>query len=123
MLKSRQGFLYSNLYRPMDSKTKNFQNCFPPVLDVNAKVDTLMTPSGGWDVNLVRQSFCKEDSDAILGIPLSASQADDVLIWHYGKSGVYTVKSGYWLGCSMPEVACSYGREELMSWWKFLWRA
>ncbi|KAK3229670.1 hypothetical protein Dsin_001551 [Dipteronia sinensis] len=52
----------------------------PPVLDRNAKVDTLMTPSGVWDVDLLRQNFCKEDSDDILRIPISASQVDDVLI-------------------------------------------
>ncbi|KAK3193675.1 hypothetical protein Dsin_024985 [Dipteronia sinensis] len=69
------------------------------------------------------KSFCKEDSDAILRIPISASHADDVLIWHYDKSGAYSVKSGYWLGCSLHEAAYSSGMGDLVSWWKFLWKA
>ncbi|KAK3212785.1 hypothetical protein Dsin_017491 [Dipteronia sinensis] len=36
---------------------------------------------------------------------------------------VYTVKSGYWLGCSMREEACSSERKELVGWWTFLWKA
>ncbi|KAK3228412.1 hypothetical protein Dsin_000293 [Dipteronia sinensis] len=65
----------------------------------------------------------KEDMDAILSILISTSQAYDVLLWHYDKSGMYTIKSRYWLGSSVREAACSSGRGESVGWWKFLWEA
>ncbi|TXG72624.1 hypothetical protein EZV62_001203 [Acer yangbiense] len=65
---------------------------------VNAKVRELSTASVGWNVSLVRSAFASEEVDAILSLPLGSTHANDSLLWHFNKSGVYSVKSGILLG-------------------------
>ncbi|KAK3223637.1 hypothetical protein Dsin_010662 [Dipteronia sinensis] len=40
----------------------------------------------------------------------------------YGKSGLYSVKNGYHLGCSLEKVTSSSGLDSTEGWWKCLWR-
>ena len=57
----------------------------------------LKKDSNEWDVPLVRQTFLSQDADAILSIPLSASGAQDRMVWSENKSGKFTIWSAYWL--------------------------
>ena len=43
-----------------------------PKLDINAKVDCLVSPSGGWDVQSINHNFDREDAEEILRIPLGS---------------------------------------------------
>ncbi|KAK2661448.1 hypothetical protein Ddye_000022 [Dipteronia dyeriana] len=76
----------------------------PPILGENALVKRLITPSGSWDVPLIRFSFSREEGDAILSIPIR-QQAGDSIIWHFGTDGNYKikvppkVKSFLWKAC------------------------
>ncbi|KAK0585538.1 hypothetical protein LWI29_030060 [Acer saccharum] len=71
-------------------------------------VDSLMFSHGVWNENLMRQSFFKEEAEAILSIPLSGFILNDSLLWHYEISGNYSVKSGYKLAMSLiSNPSCS----------------
>ncbi|KAL0322803.1 UNVERIFIED_CONTAM: hypothetical protein Sangu_1899600 [Sesamum angustifolium] len=60
-----------------------------------------------WDVTKIRQFLRPIDSDLILGIPLSQTGEQDVLIWHYSRNGVFSVRSAYHLACSLDDRPCS----------------
>ena len=63
-------------------------------------------------MSLVLNSFLKEEVKAILGIPSSLSHLDDYILWHYEKSGNYSVRSGYRVGLNMgcvPSLASLSG--------------
>lgn len=61
-------------------------------------VNTWFTNSGsGWNECKVRELVIPEDVDKILSLKLNTRKPVDLLGWHYNKSGIYSVKSGYWL--------------------------
>lgn len=53
--------------------------------------------TGGWDEDLVRSFFWDIDAEDILRLPLPLSAVDDQRIWHFAKTGHYTVRSAYHL--------------------------
>ncbi|TXG65923.1 hypothetical protein EZV62_007198 [Acer yangbiense] len=86
-------FIYRDRWVP---RLSTFKVSSPPVFDENSTVDLLLRDRGSWDIPLVRQSFFEEEAEAILSLPLSNSGLDDSFLWHFGKFGDYSVKSGYW---------------------------
>ncbi|KAL5821277.1 hypothetical protein ACOSQ3_023159 [Xanthoceras sorbifolium] len=60
-------------------------------------VKDLILESGGWNSELILNSFNKDDTEAILSLPLPIHKREDIQIWHYTTNGAYSVKSGYWL--------------------------
>ncbi|KAK2644315.1 hypothetical protein Ddye_019510 [Dipteronia dyeriana] len=89
---------------------------------VQAKVSSLKLSSREWNETSIRESFLKEDVNLILGIPWSASQHADSLLWHYDKVEDFSVKSGYDVGCALSLNSSSSGWNPTEGWWKFLWR-
>lgn len=57
--------------------------------------DLLDPTNSSWKEDIVRSTFLPFEANEILDIPISSIPLDDVFVWHYGKSGLYTVKSGY----------------------------
>jgi hypothetical protein len=58
-------------------------------------VDELMDPiNGGWDEQLVRDTFWMEDAEAILSIPIGEGVPDRPA-WHFDSKGLFSVKSAY----------------------------
>ena len=58
-------------------------------------VDELINPiDGNWDIDLLRSIFCPADVQNILQIPLSPGR-EDVVAWHYNRSGMFSVRSAY----------------------------
>ena len=55
-----------------------------------------------WNEELVRNTMTHDDAEEILSIKLCSSYEVDQLVWHYNKTGDYTVKSGYWLATHTP---------------------
>ncbi|XP_075479010.1 uncharacterized protein LOC142519880 [Primulina tabacum] len=49
------------------------------------------------DIGLLHELFNDRDVKAILQIPLQETNCPDSWVWHYSKTGKYTVKSGYWI--------------------------
>ncbi|CAN1303547.1 Putative ribonuclease H protein At1g65750 [Linum perenne] len=60
------------------------------------KVCDLLIPSTlDWDLNVVEAAFDERDVKEILSVPLGVGGLEDTRIWHYKKSGLYTVRSAY----------------------------
>lgn len=51
--------------------------------------------SKSWNVNLVNSLFLEHEASIILRLPLSRQGAEDKCVWHWTKSGNFTVKSAY----------------------------
>lgn len=59
------------------------------------KVEVLISPvTGGWDAQLVEQTFSEEDARLILALPIHI-ELDDCVAWHYDRKGILSVKSAY----------------------------
>uniref|UniRef100_A0A803PBD0 Uncharacterized protein n=1 Tax=Cannabis sativa TaxID=3483 RepID=A0A803PBD0_CANSA len=75
---------------------------FKPLLflsnDHDVKVADFITHSRLWDVPKLQQFFSPPDVDRILSIPLSLFPCDDVLLWHYTSTSLYT----YFWGLKLP---------------------
>ena len=77
---------------------------------------------GKWDINVLSQLFDGDTISAILSIPLSSNWSHDSLYWWLTKNGVYTVKSGYWLGLlGVPCHNSDPNDKFLRKFWVMLW--
>ncbi|CAN1810344.1 Putative ribonuclease H protein At1g65750 [Linum perenne] len=62
----------------------------------NFNVAALMNMDGsGWNYHLIASIFNDRDRKAICSIPLDGDRNEDERVWHFGDTGVYTVRSGY----------------------------
>jgi len=60
---------------------------WPRGMNLQQTVDELVDPGlGTWDEQLVRQTFCQEDAEIILAIPVH-TEMDDCVAGHYDKKG------------------------------------
>ncbi|KAL0457144.1 UNVERIFIED_CONTAM: hypothetical protein Slati_1053600 [Sesamum latifolium] len=98
---------------------------YPPPDSANMRVADLIDPStGDWNIRLVRELFWPVDSDLILNIPLSRAGSDDILVWHFSGTGMFTVRSAYHLACELSNRPCSSDLFEAEhGWWRKLWQA
>lgn len=48
-------------------------------------------------MDLIRDIFWEEDVHDILQIPLPVIAVNDRQVWHFTKSRIYSVRSGYYL--------------------------
>ncbi|KAI9162186.1 hypothetical protein LWI28_024695 [Acer negundo] len=111
--------IYKDKWIPRHS---TFKIVSSPKLDTEATVDQLFTPSGEWNVNLIKVSFLPVEANAILSIPIGRSLMEDTTLWHYEGNGVYSVKSGYWLGNHIDDRSSSSSSANINSWWPFFWK-
>ncbi|KAL5570726.1 hypothetical protein UlMin_020323 [Ulmus minor] len=111
-------YIYHDCWLP---RAGCFKISSPRVLGSFDKVSSLITASGSWDSSLIRKSFHEDEANAILSLPLPRRTTPDTLLWHYDKSGNYTVRSGYWLANQCRSVPSS-STVSLNSWWKRFWR-
>ncbi|XVE52019.1 hypothetical protein DITRI_Ditri02bG0086800 [Diplodiscus trichospermus] len=64
--------------------------------DENALVSSLInSTSNTWDLSKLCELFDRDTVNQICSIPLRRSFGPDVQVWHFTKSGIYTVKSAY----------------------------
>jgi hypothetical protein len=84
---------------------------------------------GEWNKDLIHECFDDVVADKILHIPLCHTPCVDLPAWQHNKSGVYTVKSGYYLtrlnnfhnAQSINEKGENSDQKETMKLWKCLW--
>lgn len=58
-------------------------------------VAELINPvTGGWDTQLIRDTFWDEDAQLILVIPVHGGM-ENMAAWHFDKKGIFSVKSAY----------------------------
>lgn len=53
--------------------------------------------------SIISSHVVPEDIDIIQNLKLSHLSSPDLLGWSYTDSGIYTVKSGYWLATHLPK--------------------
>ena len=95
----------------------------PCTLPHDACVSNLMLDVGTWNKKLIDQIFCPGDAQLITSLVLSARRVDDKLIWSREKSGIYSVRSAYWLLCEniyANEPSCS-DTGVWKQFWKRVW--
>ena len=85
--------IYTDRWMP---RPTSFTIYAPPILGMECRVSKLICQlSRNWKTQLVQQSFYEHDAETILSIPLSARLPVDRMMWHFERSGIYTIKSGY----------------------------
>ncbi|CAL2234014.1 unnamed protein product [Prunus armeniaca] len=77
----------------------NFKIISAPQFDASMKVCELFNADGQWDEELLKANFWEQEVKAILQIPLASIHREDKLIWHYDRSGKYSVRSDYMVAC------------------------
>ncbi|KAH9648889.1 putative reverse transcriptase/RNA-dependent DNA polymerase [Citrus sinensis] len=76
-------------------KPLTFKLVVQPTLPSDTMVFKLINEANCWDEKMIHEHFDKMDADLITKIPLPRRPREDELIWHYGKNGQFSVKSGY----------------------------
>ncbi|KAK2646378.1 hypothetical protein Ddye_021573 [Dipteronia dyeriana] len=99
-------------------RPNTFKILSPPSLGVNMTIDRLLSPSGGWDMQVLKQNFMSCDVDAMLEIPIGAGVPDDSVVWHFEASDGFSVKSGYWVEREMEEIPSPSGNSGSIHWWR-----
>ncbi|KAK3206653.1 hypothetical protein Dsin_020699 [Dipteronia sinensis] len=103
-------------------KPPDFKIISQYVLGINTTVDSLLSPSGIWDSQLIKRNFVKDDADKILSIPVGPGGHNDTQIWHYKISDNYSVKSGYRAGQNLVHSPSTSYNNGSINWWKNLWK-
>ena len=67
----------------------------------------LLADRRGWDIRTVREVLCEEDAGLVETIPLCKTSKPDRLIWIDSITGMFTVKSTYYIAKNI------LGREQL----------
>jgi hypothetical protein len=84
--------IWTDEWLPRDSSRKPYT---PRGGSLLTRVHELIDPaSGWWDEELVRATFWHEDAEVILSVPVHEGM-DDMLVWHYNRNGIFSVKSAY----------------------------
>jgi hypothetical protein len=84
--------IWEDNWLPRDQACRPFTLRGPNLL---THVSELIDPiTGTWDEVLVREIFCDEDVECILGIPVH-EDLDDLVAWHFNTDGQFSVRSTY----------------------------
>ncbi|KAK6119801.1 hypothetical protein DH2020_046456 [Rehmannia glutinosa] len=105
---------------PWMPRVKTFKPISPPS-DGGPTIVSDLIDNRSWKSNLIKNMFWPIDHDFILKIPLGRIASGDKLIWHYEKSGLYSVRSGYKLSCSNTFQDGSSNEDQQLRWWRSLW--
>ncbi|KAK2659904.1 hypothetical protein Ddye_006437 [Dipteronia dyeriana] len=97
-------------------RLSTFKIMSPPILGESATFDRLKLPNGSMNEDLVRQVFYVDKAYTILNLPLSSVELDDSLLWHFEKSGKYSVQSRYWIAKNPDENPSVSGLSPYVSW-------
>jgi len=66
------------------------------IFDQSLKVSSLLdSRSKFWNVDLLKKLFDPKDVPLLCALPVGTPTKEDTLGWHFTKSGIYTIKSGY----------------------------
>lgn len=87
------------------------------VINHNTRVsDYINENRTGWNLEKLREDVVEDDIVKILALRISPKAEQDLMGWHYNDSGLYTVKSGYWLATHLPDnnfIPPTYGNVAL----------
>ncbi|KAK2663020.1 hypothetical protein Ddye_001594 [Dipteronia dyeriana] len=111
--------IYSDRWLPRPS---SFSIVSQPILGVEVTVDSLFSPSGGWNSSLIKNNFRPDDAKSILQIPIGSRNQMDTRLRHYETGGNYSVRSGYWDDYGMETIPGTSSPGVLNQWWKKFWK-
>ncbi|KAL0303469.1 UNVERIFIED_CONTAM: hypothetical protein Sradi_6215000 [Sesamum radiatum] len=115
--------VWANLWMPL---SRTFRPITPTLVSsIHLRVSDLMDPHGHVrDVPKIRSLFWHVDSELMSGILLSRTDIQDLRIWHYSRSKMFSIRSAYHLACSLEDLLCSSSlRSKEHTWWRKLWLA
>ncbi|KAL0303026.1 UNVERIFIED_CONTAM: putative mitochondrial protein [Sesamum radiatum] len=100
----------------------------PKTLQETSNVSELLIEEGRrWNEELLEKEFGEEDVQSIKSIEIPSPVSTDVLVWHFGNKGNFSVKSAYELYIQQIDEAStsvSFGQgKNLPGGWRFLWQA
>jgi hypothetical protein len=75
----------------------------------------MLTVSGQWNEDLVRDTFCDFDAEAILQTQVNG-RGEDFWAWVAEKNGLYSVKSAYRLMCTNRDHNDEAGSSSNQNW-------
>lgn len=104
------------------TRPSTFKLISTPNLSSDATIVVLIDNENKWKADLIQKMFSKEDTEAILSIPLPRRKEKDQMIWHYDKKGKYSIKTSYQVALNMkfPDpLGCSSSNN---SNWSIIWK-
>jgi hypothetical protein len=66
-----------------------------------------------WDEGMLRSCLYPHDVEAVLKIRPMQWREEDLIAWFYEKSGIFTVKSAYWLALNSDHIRRHEGGSSL----------
>ena len=95
------------------------------LLDPDARVSRLIDEvTKWWNIELVREIFCREEVDIICNLGTCPGRQPDKLIWVGTKNGRFSIRSAYHMAKRHEEVeegSCS-NRDSDKAFWNMIWR-
>ncbi|XP_063945891.1 uncharacterized protein LOC108212308 [Daucus carota subsp. sativus] len=91
--------------------------------NVNSSVADFIS-SGKWNLSKLKECVSDQSVSEISAIPISRTNANDRLVWHFDYKGNYTVKSGYYVALSLKDSSTQHASSSSnpsKSFWKLLW--
>ncbi|KAL0284767.1 UNVERIFIED_CONTAM: putative mitochondrial protein [Sesamum calycinum] len=110
---------------PWIPRTPSFRVITPQPLNILAsQVSELIDADlRVWNESLVNSLFSPEDRDLILQIPLRLVGSTDLLVWHYSRNGLFSVRSAYHLALACARPASSNEIRWSRQLWSKIWQA
>ncbi|KAL0408340.1 UNVERIFIED_CONTAM: hypothetical protein Sradi_1768400 [Sesamum radiatum] len=104
-------------FRPVTAAPNGLQHAV-----VAALVDPL---TKDWDVELLNGIFTPEDKEEITKIPLGREHQPDSICWHYTRTGMFSVRSAYYLACQYlnPQSTSQTSQPSSIYRWKRIWNS
>jgi hypothetical protein len=96
----------------------------PTVLNPLATVSELIKEdTGWWDIDLLKRIFTTEEVNLIQAMPVSSTSQDDILVWRGTKTGMFTVRSAYYIQLELEKryTAASSNNTGTSKIWTSLW--
>ncbi|KAH1074811.1 hypothetical protein J1N35_027139 [Gossypium stocksii] len=91
---------------------------FSSNLDLDCRVRILLTPDGGWNLDLFRIWLPEEVICKIISIPPPLPESNpDRVIWARSSSGAFSIRSAYW---ALKEPSWNPSNKQWKTIWKYL---
>lgn len=88
---------------------------------METKVSELIDQDNKWKENMIQQHFLPDDAKQNLKIPLPRASQLDQPLWHYDKSGNYSIKSSYQVALKIKFPNCPSSSSSTRAPWNAIW--